>query len=240
MNYALIFAGGVGTRMELHDIPKQFLKVDKKPIIIRTLEHFEKHPSIEAIVVVCLESWIDELQKELKDFHITKVVQILPGGATGFQSIHNGLEYIKKNADGEDTVLICDGVRPVLSEELISTCIADTGKYGTAVPVVPSIDSVLYSEDGKTCSKNYDRKTIYITQAPQGFKVKTICSAHDLAVEKGMEAISSADLMIDLGFEVHIFKGIRNNIKITTEEDLHSLRATHYYEQLLDFSTEIE
>lgn len=238
MANVLIFAGGVGTRMNSQDIPKQFLKVDGIPIIIRTIVHFEKHVQIDKIVVVCFEPWIGELQYELKEYGIKKVTEILPGGQTGFQSIHKGLEYLKGIISEEDIVLICDGVRPCLSPELITECIANAAIYGSAVPVTPSIDSVLYSDDGKMCEKNISRKNIFITQAPQGYLMKEILSAHAEAIQRGTESLSSADLMIELGREIHLFPGIRENIKVTTMEDLNALRATQYYERFKDFARE--
>lgn len=238
MANALIFAGGVGTRMNSKDIPKQFLKVDGVPIIIRTIRHFEKHEQVENIVVVCLESWIGELKNEINEFGLKKVISIIPGGQTGFQSIHIGLEYLKNIMRDEEIVLICDGVRPCLSEALITECIETADTYGSAVPVTPSIDSVLYSDDSHLCEKNISRKKIFITQAPQGYPIKEIMSAHAEAIEKGIESVSSADLMIELGREVHLFKGIRENIKVTTIEDLNILRATHYYEHFRNFSKE--
>lgn len=238
MANVLIFAGGVGSRMNSKDVPKQFLKVDGVPIIIRTIQHFERHEQIEKIVVVCLEAWIGELEHELKEYEINKVVKILPGGNTGFQSIHIGLEYLQTLMTEEETVLICDGVRPCLSRELITTCIETADTYESAVPVTPSIDSVLYSDDGVTCGKNITRKKIFITQAPQGYTMREIMSAHAEAIEKGIESVSSADLMIELGREVHLFQGIRENIKVTTVEDLNALRATQYYEHFRNFSKE--
>lgn len=234
----LIFAGGVGNRMKSREIPKQFLTVEGKPIIIHTLEHFSNHNMIDNIIVVCLESWIEELKHQVDKYSVKKIIGIIPGGKTGFQSIHNGLVRISETAKDDDIVLICDGVRPMLSEDLITTCIEDAKKYGTAVPVTPSIDSVLYSEDGCTCKRNIERKMIYITQAPQGYKMKIIMEAHDEAMEKGIESVSSGDLMIELGHEIHIFKGIRENIKVTTPEDLKALRATQYYEHFKNFSRE--
>lgn len=238
MANALIFAGGVGTRMHSKDVPKQFLKVDGVPIIIRTITHFEEHEQIDQIVVVCFEPWIGELRYELEEFGIRKVTEILPGGQTGFQSIHIGLEYLKGIMSEEDVVLICDGVRPCLSPELITECIENAAIYGSAVPVTPSIDSVLYSDDGKLCDRNLSRKKIFITQAPQGYPMKEIMSAHAEAIQKGTESVSSADLMIELGREVHLFPGIRENIKVTTQEDLNALRATQYYEHFKDFARE--
>lgn len=235
---ALIFAGGVGRRMKSEEIPKQFLEVDGKPIIVRTIEHFSKHEMIDRIVVACVEGWIEELKRDIGKYNLKKIVSIVPGGKTGFQSIHNGLVQISQTARDDDIVLICDGVRPILTEQLLTQCIEETKVYGTAIPVTPSIDSVLESEDGSICRKNYDRKRIFITQAPQGFLMKRIMDAHREAEEKNLEAISSGELLLELGQEIHIFQGIRENIKVTTQEDLNSLRAISYYEHFKDFSRE--
>ena len=238
MVWALIFAGGVGKRMKSEDIPKQFLEVEGKPIIVRTIEHFYSHVMVEKIGVVCLETWSEEFQRDVVKYNLKKIDSVLPGGDTGYQSIHNGLMEIAKDAAKDDIVLICDGVRPMLSEELITTCIQEAQKFGTAVPVTPSIDSVLYSEDGSVCSRNCERQKIFITQAPQGYTVERILEAHRSAEERGIESVSSADLLLELGQEIHIFQGIRENIKITTQEDLNVLRATRYYEHFKAFSRE--
>lgn len=236
---AMIFAGGVGERMKSADIPKQFLEVEGKPIIIHTLEHFSNHPEVDHIVVSCIESWIDVLKEQLVKHNIKKVVDVVPGGANGHQSIHNGLVRVAEYSNKEDIVLICDGVRPMLSEELISNCIKDTKVYGSAVPVTPSIDSVLYSEDGVMCGKSFVRSTTYITQAPQGYTMEKIMWAHDEAERRGIVSpTSSSELLIELGEEVHIFHGIRENIKVTTPEDLHVLRATQYYNHYKMFAKE--
>lgn len=234
----LIFAGGVGSRMKSKEIPKQFLEVDGKPIIIHTIQHFSKHKMVDNIVVVCLEAWIDELKKYITKYGLKKIINVIPGGATGYQSIHNGLLKISEIAKEDDIVLICDGVRPMLSEELITNCINETRIYETAVPVTQSIDSVLYSVDGVACVKNYERHKIFITQAPQGYTLKKIMAAHKAAEERHIESVSSADLLIELGQEIHMIKGIRENIKVTTREDLNSIRATQYYEHFKNFSKE--
>ena len=236
--YALIFAGGRGKRMSDTDIPKQFMEVDGKTIIIRTLEHFSAHEEVDGIVIVCLESWIGELEKEIAEYGIRKVQWIIPGGESGFMSIHLGIEKLAESADPQDIVLLCDGVRPMLNKKLLSDCISFTAEYGSAVPVTPSIDSILYSADGHSSAKNYDRNEIFITQAPQGYRLGRIREAHQTAVDRGMEAISSADLLIALGQEVHLYPGIRENIKVTTPEDLKTLRASYYYEHFTHFAKE--
>ncbi len=238
MTTAIIFAGGTGTRMKNTDIPKQFLEVGGVPIIIRTLAHFSEHPQVDNIIVVCLEGWIDRLKIDIEKYRLKKIIGIIPGGSTGFESIRKGLDRASEMLSENDIVLLCDGVRPILSESLITDCINDTKKYGTAVPVTKAIDSVLYSDDGSRCSRNIERAKIYNTQAPQGYTLKGILDAHKLAAEKGIESISSADLFLDLGLEVHLIQGIRDNIKVTTREDLNKIRATEYYEHFKEFSKE--
>lgn len=183
---AMIFAGGTGTRMKTSDIPKQFIEVDGKPIIIRTLENFSTHPEVDGIVISCLEAWIDELWKLIEKWKVAKVVDIVKGGSTGHESIHNGLVRVDEFTKPEDIVLICDGVRPVMSEQLISNCIKLAREYETAVPVTPSIDSVLWSDDGEHCSKALPRGSMYITQAPQGYTMRKIMGAHLEAERRGI------------------------------------------------------
>ncbi len=237
---AMLFAGGSGVRMESSDLPKQFLEVGGKPIIIHTMEHFARHPKVDAIVVACKENWIDYLKELIERFKVSKVRSIVPGGPNGFDSIHNGvIATAQFSLNGEDLILICDGVRPMLSEKLITDCIEHTIKYKTAVPVTPSIDSLLYSTDGETCGKSYDRNTMFITQAPQGYTMERILWAHEEAYKRGiLNPVSSSELFIELGEKVHIFRGERFNIKVTTPEDLITLRSQFYYENYKRFAKE--
>lgn len=239
MVHVVIFAGGVGARMKSLDIPKQFINVDGKPIIIRTLENFSSHPDVDDIVISCLPDKIEYTWDLIAKYKVQKVTSIVPGGNTGHESIHNGLVETQKFSSPDDIVLICDGVRPLISHQLISDCIETVSEYGTAVPVTPSIDSVLQSEDGMTCRKSLPRKQMYITQAPQGFTMKRIMDAHNEAERLGIKnPISSSELLIELGQEVHIFKGERDNIKVTTPEDLKFLRSRYYYRSFKNFAKE--
>ena len=237
---AMLFAGGVGSRMKSQDMPKQFLVVGGKPIIVRTMENFAKHPEVDAIVVACKADWIDYLQDLIVKFNVKKVKAVVPGGENGFDSIHNGVvatAEFQKNP--EDLILICDGVRPMISQELISNCIRDTKKHGTAVPVTPSIDSLLYSEDGDFCDKSYKRSSMYVTQAPQGYTMEKILWAHEEAYKRGiLSPVSSSELFIELGHPVHLFIGERQNIKVTTPEDLQTLRAYFFYRNFKQFAEE--
>lgn len=239
MVHAVIFAGGVGARMKSLNIPKQFINVDGKPIIIRTLENFAAHSMVDDIVIACLPQKIDYLWSLIEQYKTQKITSIVPGGDSGHASIHNGLVEVQRFASPDDIVLICDGVRPLISQKLITDCIETALKYETAVPVTPSIDSVLQSEDGQTCCKSLPRKQMYITQAPQGYKLKRIMDAHTEAEEKGiLNPISSSELLIELGQTVHIFQGERDNIKVTTPEDLQFLRSRYYYRSFKNFAKE--
>ena len=237
---AMLFAGGVGSRMKSDDLPKQFLKVAGKPIIIRTIGHFEKHPEVDDIVIACKEDWIDYLNGLIEEYGIKKIRAVIPGGENGYQSIHNGvLETAKVATKPDDIILICDGVRPMLSEELISNCIRITKECGTAVPVTPSIDSLLYSEDGETCGKSYKRSSMYVTQAPQGYTMEKILWAHNEAEKRGItNPVSSSELFIELGHDVRLFQGERTNIKVTTPEDMDTLRASFFYKRFKAFAEE--
>ena len=230
---AMLFAGGVGRRMKSDDLPKQFIEIGGKPIIVRTMEHFEKHPEVDQIVVACKEDWIDHLEALIKDYKITKVHSVVPGGATGYASIHNGvMETAKFMTDPDDIILICDGVRPMLTERLISDSIRYARECGTSVPVTPSIDSLLFSEDGKFCKKSYERSSMYITQAPQGYTMEKILWAHSEAERRGiLNPVSSSELFIELGEKVRLFEGERINIKVTTQEDLEILNAWCHHQE---------
>lgn len=239
MVHAMLFAGGTGTRMKSENIPKQFIEVDGKPIIIRTLENFAFHPLVDDIVIACIASGIDHLKRLIEQYRIPRVRAVVEGGSSGFESIHNGLVEVAKEASDTDIVLICDGVRPVMSEQLISECIELAKEHETAVPVVRSIDSVLVSEDGKSCNVNMPRENMYITQAPQGYTMRKIMWAHDEAARRGLvNPTSSADLLIELGETIRIFIGERDNIKVTTPEDLYTLRSHYYYEHYKKFAKE--
>lgn len=236
---AIIFAGGTGSRMKSQDIPKQFLTIDGKSIIIRTIEIFSEHKEVDEIIVVCLESWIPTLKKQLSEFSIKKVNSIVAGGKNGHQSIHNGLMKAAEHAEDSDIALICDGVRPMITKKLVSTCISEARIYGSAIPVLQSIDSVLESTDGCNCKKSYKRSNMFITQAPQGYTFKKILWAHDEAEKRGIDSpTSSAELLLELGEEIHLFNGERQNIKVTTQEDLFALRASYYYNRHREFAKE--
>ena len=223
MNIALLIAGGSGNRMG-QDIPKQFMHVDGVPIIIRTMQCFQQHPDVSAIAVVCLNGWETVLQ-----FMIDKLKWIFPGGNTGMESIHNGVYGLKEmGCNDEDLVLIHDGVRPLLSQEIISSNIAICKAYGYAITGIQCREAILESGDGFTSTTSIPRDTLIRTQTPQTFRLKNIIRAHESAYKKGIvNSVASCTLLAELdeNIEMHIVPGSEKNIKITTVEDLEILKA---------------
>ena len=225
-NIALIIAGGVGNRMH-QDIPKQFLNVNNKPIIIYTLEAFQKHPNIDAIEVVCLKGWHDILRAYAKQFGITKLENIVSGGETGLQSIRNGLKDIaKRYYDDDDIVLIHDAIRPMVSQDIISDNIRVCREFGNAITMIPCTAVMLKTMDGVTSEDQIPRDNLKITQTPQTFFLKEILEVHKEAIEKGIDdSIASCSLYVELGRKLYLSIGSEKNIKLTTSEDLEIFSA---------------
>ncbi|MDE8702803.1 2-C-methyl-D-erythritol 4-phosphate cytidylyltransferase [Adlercreutzia equolifaciens] len=225
MNCALIFAGGTGQRMNTKTRPKQFLELHGKPIILYTIEVFENHPDIDAIVVVCLEDWIPFLEKKLVHYDIEKVVAVVPGGATGQESIRHGLDALAEHVDADATVLVHDGVRPLVSSETISDCLASVDEHGSAVTVTPAIETIVQEEDGQIVNI-IERQACRMAKAPQCFPLDELLAAHRRAEEDGLgDFIDSASLMRHYGHPLHVVEGSPENIKITTPSDFYTFRA---------------
>lgn len=225
MNIALIIAGDIGARM-LSAIPKQFITVNDKPIIIYTLEAFEKHPNIDAIAVVCIEGWEIILQNYAKEYNITKLKYIAPSGKSGQESIKNGLDELAKFYSREDIVLIHDAIRPMVSSEIISECINVTREKGNAVVCIPCQEAMLETVDGASAVSAYPRDNLKRTQTPQGFTLGSILDTHKKAKEMGItNSVASCTLLVETGQTVYFSKGSEKNIKLTTSEDLAIFRA---------------
>lgn len=229
MNVALIFAGGSGVRMKTKGIPKQFLVVNGAPIIIHTLEHFEHHPEIDAICVVCIEGWIDRLHKYLKQFEIEKVFAIVPGGKDGQESIRNGLYCIREKygVDDDTIVLIHDGVRPLINEQVITDNIASVKQFGSSVTTIPATETIIQIAENGKFSSVADRSHCRIARAPQSYYLKDILAAHAQALKDGIasQMVDSANLMTHYGHELSIVEGPMENIKVTTPADFYICRA---------------
>lgn len=224
-NIALIIAGGVGTRMG-QPIPKQFITVNEKPVIIYTLEAFQKHEAIDTIAVVCVEGWETMLCAYANKFNITKLRHIFAGGENGQDSIRNGVFELEKMYDKKDLILIHDAIRPMVSEQIISDCIEGTLKWGNAITCIPCAEAMLQTEDGRVSNKLYPRENLRRTQTPQGFFLGDLCSLHRDAMEAGItNSIATCTLMIETGRQVNFSKGSEKNIKLTTVDDLDIFKA---------------
>lgn len=239
MNIAVIFAGGSGLRMHTKSRPKQFLELNGKPIIIYTLELFDNHPQVDAIVVACIESWIPFLEKMLRKFEIQKVVRIVPGGTTGQDSIYHGLCAAEEIAAGQNaTVLIHDGVRPLITEQTITDNIETVEREGSCITCVPATETFVVTQPGGALEIP-SRKDSLIARAPQSFRLKDILAAHRQAIEeKKHDFIDSCTMMSHYGHRLSTIIGPMENIKITTPTDFFVFRAmveVHENQQIFGF-----
>ena len=227
MNIAVIFAGGVGKRMKTNGIPKQFLEVYGKPILIYTLEKFENNQNIDAIVVSCLEEKMDYCKKLVDKYEITKVRAIVKGGKTGQESIYNGLKAAEQISETDkDIVLIHDGVRPLIDDEIIDNNIKCVKENGSAITCVECKETVVILDDNDNIKDVTDRSRSRLARAPQSFYLKDILDAHRKALEDGKtDVIDSCTLMRMYGKEVSIVIGKSENLKITTPDDYYMFKA---------------
>lgn len=239
-NIALIFAGGSGKRMHTKSRPKQFLELNGKPVIVYTLELFDNHPDIDAIVVVCLEDWIPFLNKMLRKFEINKVVRVVAGGETGQQSIYNGLCAAEEIADdaNDAIVLIHDGVRPLITEETITDNLKTVRESGSCITCVPATETFIVRTEGGSLSIP-ERDCSLIARAPQSFLLRDIIKAHRMARSEGRcDFIDSCTMMTHYGYSISTIMGPMENIKITTPTDFFMFRAMaelHENQQIFGF-----
>lgn len=226
MNIAMIIAGGKGLRTK-QDIPKQFLNICDKPVIVYTMEAFQRHPEIDRILVVCIDGWQEMLKAYASQFNITKLTWITAGGENGQESIHNGLMELEKHCEESDLILIHDGIRPNVSQEIISGCIAECRLHGSAITVIPCAEAMLLRSDSlNSSSALIAREMLARTQTPQAFPLRKLLWAHSEAQKRGIcDSTASCTLMVELGQEVYFCPGSEKNIKITTTEDIEIFKA---------------
>ena len=227
MNIGVIFAGGVGSRMHSREIPKQFLTIAGKPIIVHTIEKFEKNPQIDTVVVVCIESWIGHLESLIYKYRLEKVKKVVPGGETGQMSIYHGLVAAEELAHGEPAVvLIHDGVRPLINEDLLSRNVNDVKKYGSSITSGIVKETIVEIAKNGTIKNVPDREHSRVAKAPQCFWLKDILCAHRKALQMGKrDFIDSCSMMKYYGYVLHMTDGPYENMKITTPDDFYAMRA---------------
>ena len=228
MVFALIFAGGVGRRMNstATGIPKQFLEIHGKPVIVHTIEHFQKCAMIDGICVVVGSDWLDYMKALSERYGLAKIRWLVPGGETALSSQYNGLKAISKSGEENCIVMIHDGVRPLIDEKLIQTCIDGVRLYGSAVTVAPAIETVVQVDSDKKIAATCPRETCRLARAPQCFYLKDILDAHERARREGVyDFVDSASLLLYYGMKIHTVEGPSENMKITNHVDFLSAGA---------------
>lgn len=210
------------------DIPKQFLNINDKPVIVYTLEAFQKHPQIDKILVVCLNGWHEILWAYAAQYEIQKLAWVTEAGENGMLSIRNGIMELKKYCKSDDIVLVHDAIRPNVSQEIISGCIAQCRLKGSAVASIPCAEAMLIREnkEGDSSIQQVNRDTLMRAQTPQAFPLKKLIWAHEEAVKRNIDnSVATCTLMIELGEKVYFSMGSEKNIKITTTDDIEIFKA---------------
>lgn len=227
MNVALVLAGGSGKRIE-QDIPKQFINVYEKPIIIYTLEAFQKHPQIDAVMVVCISGWEEVLKAYARQYQITKLKWVISGGDTGQESTANGIYALESICSEDDIILVHDAIRPMLSQEIISDCIVTCQTYGSGLSAVRCQETIVRSDDGFSGKENIGRNQIMRVQTPQAYRYGKALEIYKRAEKEHIEdEVYINTLMLRMGEKVYFSKGSNKNLKITTAEDIDIFKAVY-------------
>lgn len=227
MNIALIMAGGVGQRTN-QDIPKQFLNVYDKPIIVYTLEAFQRHPDVDAIIVTCLSGWEEILWAYAKQFNIDKLKWVVKGGANGQASARNAIYSLQNTCKEDDIIIIHDAIRPMISADIISDCIVKCRTYGSGLAAMRCQETIIRTNDGIQGSESINRWNIMRVQTPQAYRYDKALWAHKEAVNRGIDdAVYTNTIMVELGENLYFSMGSDKNLKITTLDDVEMFKALY-------------
>lgn len=229
MNIAVIIAGGSGHRMG-QDIPKQFINVYDKPVLIYTLKGFQDHPQIDAIEVVCIDGWHDVLRAYAKQFNITKLKWIVSGGDSGQESIRNGVYNLEGKASADDIIVIHDGIRPLVDASVLTDVLLKAKEFGNAVTSMPYNEQIFIvnKEDETTTTQYIPRETLRRVSTPQAYRFDILDKRYHEAFEKKIGIYGSSytnTMMVELGETLHFASGSDKNIKLTTKDDLELFKA---------------
>lgn len=224
MNVALVIAGGSGNRMG-QDIPKQFINVYDKPILIYTLEGFQRHPQVDAIEVVCIDGWESVVWAYARQFGIDKLKWIIKGGKSGQESIRNGVYNLEGKCAPDDIVIIHDGIRPLINDAVLTDVIVKASQYGNAVTSMPYNEQifVISKDDAQTTTQYIPRETLRRVSTPQAYRFDLLDEKYHEAFEKNIGIAGSSytnTMMVELGVRLHFAAGSDKNIKLTTKDDL--------------------
>lgn len=220
MNYVILLAGGIGKRMGA-DMPKQFIKVEGKPIIVYSIENFQRNEQIEKIVVVCVKDWIDYVKELVKEYGLTKVEWIIEGGNTGHDSIKNGVFFLKDKVNPDDYIIVHDAVRPILPQKAINEVLRVAHEKGNASSSIVCHPPIVYTEDGESGVKDIDREHVMLTASPQAYEFSLALNCYEKAEAENKNNFSfTSSLLIYYGERVYFAKGTTSNIKVTKKEDI--------------------
>lgn len=219
-NYVVLLAGGVGKRMQ-SETPKQFLEVKGKPIIVYSIENFQRNDQVESIVVVCIKDWIEHLRSLIEKYKLTKVKWIIEGGNTGHDSIRNGVFFLKEKCKPDDYIIVHDAVRPILPQKAIDEVLSVAHENGNASSSIACHPPIVYTEDFKSGIKDVDRDHVMLTASPQAYRYSLALKCYVKAEQENKHDFTfTSSLLIHCGERVYFAKGTTNNIKITQKEDL--------------------
>lgn len=222
---ALLIAGGVGHRMG-QDIPKQFLNINDKPVLVYTMERFQNNPQVDSIVLVTLPDWIVFVEAYARQFSIDKLRSVVAGGATGHDSIHNGIVEIARLFPNDTAVMIHDGIRPMVDNEIIADNLRVYREKGNAIAVIPCAEVLFLSDTPTESRKELDRSKVWRTQTPQTFRLDKLLWAHDEMVKRRLSSpLATCHLFEMLGETVYFSKGSEKNVKLTTMDDIDIFKA---------------
>lgn len=235
-NYVILLAGGVGKRMQ-SDIPKQFIEVDNKPIIVYAIENFQRNPKIEKIIVVCLKDWIEHVESLIKKYSLTKVECVIEGGNTGHDSTRNGILFLRNKITSDDFVIVHDAVRPILPQKAINEVIRVAHVNGNASSSIECHPPIVYTDDFISGITDIDREHVMLTASPQAFKYSLVLDCYLKAEKENKHDFTfTSSLLIHYGKRVYFAKGTTCNIKVTRKEDIALFQALKAMPEELLFS----
>lgn len=238
MNIAVLLAAGVDPTFKM-DIPKQFVNVNNRPIIVYTMQIFQNHPEIDAIMVACLKGWENMVSAYAKQFNIDKLKWVITGGITGQQTSYLATQELIKTVREDDIVVIHDAIRPLVSDEIISDSIRLCQKKGMGVAAVTSMDNVMLTDDGLCGLRSISRYAFRRIQTPQTYNLGELQRYHTEALEKGINNENDTNNMVSkLGKKVYLSKGSDLNIKVNTVEDVEMFKALYNMKDILQNSKE--
>lgn len=218
--YAIILAGGIGKRMG-SDIPKQFIEVNHKPILIYSIENFQNNTQIKKILIVCVKEWINRVKELVDEYSLSKVEWIIEGGSSGHDSIRNGVLFLQSKISTDDIIIIHDAVRPILPQKAIDEVLRVANEHGNASSSIACHPPIVYTEDGISGTKDIDREHVMLTASPQAYRYDLALKCYLKAEKDNRHDFTfTSSLLIYCGERVYFAKGTTSNIKITTKEDL--------------------